>query len=265
MIVVTLGLLTSVASGAQTPVRTFQGEAPEQFLHDARITNVVELGEGITRPLRVTLEANGQTHDAVFKSIDERRQGATTLEDGSVEVGFEDTWQTEVAAYQLDLLLGLGMVPATIERRVRRDVGSLQWWVDSMMSEADRVAQGVQAPDPEAWNRQMFKVRLFDELISNTDRHPKNLLVTEDFQVRLIDHSRSFRENQNLRSPELLTRFSKSLLDAIAGLTKETLKDRLGRYVSNAKIDRLLQRRDAIVALARQRVAELGEAAVIYP
>jgi DNA-binding FadR family transcriptional regulator len=91
------------------------------------------------------------------------------------------------------------------------------------------------------------------------------MLVTKDFQVRLIDHSRSFRPDRELRNPEVLQRFSRTLLDAIGRLDRDGLREAIGRYLSNAEIDRLLQRRDAIVELARQRVAELGEAAVIYP
>jgi hypothetical protein len=259
------GLVVVTTLAAQDAVEPFQGSAAEEFLAKGSIKEVRDLGTGVTRPQRVTLEHNGQRHDSIFKSIDERRQGATTLADGSVEVGFQDTWQTEVAAYQLDLLIDLGMVPATVERRVGREVGSLQWWVESMMTEGERVAQALTAPDVEAWNREMFKVRLFDQLIANTDRHGKNLLVTRDFHVRLIDHSRSFRENRELGNPDLLKRFSRSLLDSLERMTEDAARDKLKRYLSNSQIQRMLQRRDAILALARQRVAELGEAAVIYP
>jgi hypothetical protein len=37
-----------------------------------------------------------------------------------------------------------------------------------------------------------------------------------------------------------------------------------GKYLTSGQIDRLFQRRDAIVALAKKRVAEKGEAAVLY-
>lgn len=262
--IVALSLVTAVAVAAQAP-EVFQGEAVEEFLREADVKSIRDLGEGITNPKEATLEYNGVTHRAVFKPVDIRKQGATTLEDGTVEVDFRDTWETEVAAYRLDRLIGLGLVPATIERRVGRDTGSLQWWVESEWTEGERSAQGLTAPDLEAWNQQMYKVRLFDQLISNTDRHPKNLLITKDFQVRLIDHSRSFRPDRELRNPEMLARFSRSLLDAIARLDKDNLKDAIGRFVNGAEIDRLLQRRDAILELARQRVAEFGEAAVIYP
>jgi hypothetical protein len=252
-------------AGLQTPTAIgFQDPAAEQFLLQGKITEVRELGEGVTRPRKVTLERDGLIHNAVFKWIDERRQGVYRLADGTEEVGFQDTWQTEVAAYRIDRLIGLGMVPATVERRVQGDEGSLQWWVDAAMSEEDRLEEKRNPPDLEAWNRQRLNVWLFDELISNVDRHLSNLLITSDFRIRLIDHSRSFRENQDLRHPERLTAFSQTLLDGLERLTKDGLEAEVGRYLSNAQIERLLARRDAILELARRRIAERGEDVVFY-
>jgi hypothetical protein len=114
------------------------------------------------------------------------------------------------------------------------------------------------------WQQRLLKVRLFDQLIDNVDRHGNNLLVTSDFDFRLIDHSRSFRPMRSLRKPEDLTRFSRTLLDAIAALDERGLKAQLGRYLTAGQIDRVLQRRDAILDLAKTRIAENGEAAVIY-
>ena len=36
----------------------------------------------------------------------------------------------------------------------------------------------------------------------NTDRHLNNILITKDFQIRLIDHSRSFRPFDTLKEPK---------------------------------------------------------------
>lgn len=243
----------------------YQGPEREQFLLKAKITKVKALSEGVTGAKRVTLEQGGVTHDAVFKAIDESKPGATKLADGSIDIGYQDSWQTEIAAYEVDKIIGLGLVPATVERRLEVNVGSFQWWVDSEMTEAKRIEQKLSPPDVEAWNRVMYRVRLFDQLISNVDRHLKNILITKDYQARLIDHSRSFRTNQKLAKPEDLTRFSKSLLEGIQRLEKKDLKKRVGKYLSDAQIDRMLQRRDAILELAKKRVAEKGEAAVIYP
>ena len=125
----------TVRAGLQT-VADFQGPAAEDFLTKAKITASKDLGEGITRPLKLTMELDGKTHFAVFKNIDERKFGVFTFPDGTSEVNFQDSWQTEVAAYRLDLMIGLGMVPATVERKFNGSDGSVQWWVESMMPES---------------------------------------------------------------------------------------------------------------------------------
>ena len=254
----------AVLAGQETAA-TFQGAAAEEFLQKAKVVTARELGTGITRPLRVTLQLNGVTHDGIFKDIDESKPGATSMAGGKIDVAYQDSWQCEIAAYVVDRIIGLGLVPATIQKDVRSRRGSLQWFVESKMTEAKRVADKISPPDAEAWNQQMLKVRLFDQLIANVDRHLNNLLVTENFEVRLVDHSRSFRINRELLNPEDLTRFSRSLLDGIKQLNKPDLKKKVKSYLSDPQIERLLQRRDAILALADKLVKERGEAAVIYP
>jgi hypothetical protein len=133
------------------------------------------------------------------------------------------------------------------------------------MSEAERLKQRVTPPDPEAFERRMLKMYLFDELIANVDRHLNNVKITADFDLRLIDHSRSFRDTRELRQPERLTRFSRSLLDGIATLEYQELRKRTVRWLEDGQIRAVLARRDAIVELARKAIAEKGEAAVIYP
>jgi hypothetical protein len=249
---------------AQETAATFQGQAAEDFLTKAKIVSTRPMGTGITHPYRVTLELDGVTHQAVFKSIDERKAGVTTLPDGTSEIDFQDSWQTEIAAYIVDRIIGLEMVPATVARKVDGKNGSLQWFVESMMPEADRVAKKLVSPDPESWSEQTYKTRLFDQLIANVDRHLNNILVTKEFNLRLVDHSRAFRINRALKDPDSLQRFSRSLLEGIKKLEKKDLQKRLGDYLTAAQIDRMLQRRDAILALADKRVKEKGEAAVLY-
>lgn len=201
---------------------------------------------------------------AAFKSIDVQKNGIERFPDGTSEVNFQDSWQTEIAAYRVDRLIGLGLVPATIERRIEGRLGSLQWWVQSMMPEAQRVEKKIAPPDRLAWTHRMMRVRLFDQLIANVDRHLNNLLVTAEFELRLVDHSRSFRLTRDLRKPERLPMFSRTLLQGIRTLTRENVRDATGRYLTPGQIARLIQRRDAILALAARLVAERGEAAVLY-
>ena len=262
--IVVIAFATALLHAAQEPAAEYQGPAAEQFLLKAKIGTVRALGQGVTHPYRVELDLDGVRHAAVFKSIDDRKAGVTTMPDGTSEVDFQDSWQTEVAAYHVDRIIGLGMVPATVPRRVDGKPGSLQWFVEGTITEEKRIAQHLVSTDEEGWSQQVFTMRLFDQLIANADRNLGNILVTGDFHIRLIDHSRSFRVNRALTKPETLLRFSRALLEGLSRLEKKDLQKRVGDYLTSGQIDRMLQRRDAILALAKQRVAEKGEAAVLF-
>ena len=256
---------TGVAAvSVQESADVFQGQAAEDFLTKARIVSSRPFGEGITRPLRVQLELDGVQHEGIFKSIDVRKPGVTTMPDGTSEIDFQDSWETEIAAYTVDRIIGLRMVPATVERKIDARAGSLQWFVQSKMRESERIAQKLVSPDAESWNQQTQNTRLFDQLITNVDRHLNNILVTNDFELRLVDHSRAFRINSSLRDPDSLQRFSRSLLEGIKKLEKKDLQKRLGSRLTSGQIERLLKRRDEILKLADKRVKEKGEAAVLY-
>ena len=254
-------ILIAGVAFAQTAVTDFQGPELEQFLSQGKITRGKQL-EGVTRSFKVTLEMDGKTQFGVWKTIDEQKTVAQL--DRGPEIGFQDSWRTDVAAYEVDRIIGLGMVPVTVERRFDGQTGSVQLWVESKMTEFERIQKKIRAPDTELWNRLIFKTRLFDNLIYNTDRHLNNLLITETFQIRLIDHSRSFRWFDELQKPKDLTRFSKGLLTGLGKLNEPILKERVGKYLTPDQIRGLLKRRDLILELARKQVAEKGEAAVVY-
>jgi len=262
--IVVMAAAVWTVQAAQETASDYQGQAAEEFLSKASVKESRPLGEGITRPFRVTLERDGVTHLAVFKNVDIRKPGVTTLADGSMEIDFQDSWETEIAAYVVDRIIGLGMVPATVQRYMDGKAGSMQWFVESEMTEAQRMERGLASPDAQDWQDQTDKAMLFDQLIANVDRHQRNILITKDYKIRLIDHSRSFRTNRSLKEPDKLQRFSQSLLEGIKRLEKDDLKKKVDSHISSGQIDRLLQRRDEILKLVDTRIAEKGEAAVLY-
>ena len=259
--------LSSLSAQAKPPLETkeqYQGAAAEEFLKKAKIVAVKDLGTGVTLPKKVTLELNGVTRNAVFKSIDDSKGRTAQFARGPGEVAFQDSWQCEIPGYVVDQIIGLGWVPATVERTVNGETGSLQWWVQSRFSEAERAKQAVNPPSPLKWHQNTMKMRLFDELIYNTDRHANNVLITDDFDLRLIDHSRSFRPYDRLKNPDALTQFSRELLEGIKKLDAQDLKKKVGRYLQSGQIQALIKRRDLIVALAEKLIKERGEAVVLY-
>jgi len=239
-----------------------QGSGLEEFLTRSKIMGLRNIGEGVTLPQKATLELDGSTQYGVFKTIDEYAK-VKQLDRGT-ELEFQDSWKTEIAAYELDKMLGLGMVPATVERTYAGKTGSLQFWIESKMSEAERYEKKMQPPRQFEWEEQVARIRMFDNLIYNTDRHLNNLRITEDWKIRLIDHSRSFRPFDQLKEPKQLTRFSRSLLEKMEQLNEPLLKERLGKYLSPYQIRGLLKRRDAMVALSKKLIAEKGAGTVLY-
>jgi hypothetical protein len=241
------------------------GEAAETFLRTANVVRKKALSVGITHSEQYTLSDGTRTHKAVWKTIDEFKRGVTNLEGGGLVVDFADSWKFEVAAYELDKLMGLGLVPPTVERTFGRTTGSLQMWVEGAMTEADRKQRKIDPPDLRAWNEQMYEVRLLHQLTYNTDlRNIRNVLIDSSFRVYAIDFSRAFMAYNDLRSKEDLTRFSRSVLEALKALDRPTLDAKLGHWLTRPQRDCILKRRDKILALAARRVQEQGEAAVLY-
>lgn len=243
-----------------------QGQEAEAFLQTARVVSKEPIGVGITHPDRLTLEDGTRKARALWKTINEHKPGLQKLATGASEFDFRDSYRAEVAAYQLDKLLGLDLVPPTVERRIDGRVGSLQLWVEDAMTQLDRKQKGLEPPDVDRWNQQMHNVRLLHQLTYNTDhQNIRNVLMDSSFRVYAVDSSRAFHVQVELLTPGDLVRFSRSVLQRLETLDRNTLKEHLGPWVGGMQIDGLLRRRDKILAIVKQRVAEKNEAEVFFP
>jgi len=237
------------------------GEEAEHFLRTAEIVSIKSFKtKAVTRPKKVELTNGEQTHYALFKTIDEF-EPMKHLKGGETELRFTDSFEYEIAAYELDKMLGLGIVPPAVRRRIGREV-----WVEGAMTEWERLkVRNIHPPDMVAWNEQMYTIRLFLQLIYDTDyNNINNLLVTPDWKIYKIDASRAFRNHKELRREGSLERFSRRVLTSLGALTEEDLDERLGRWLTKAQLKALWMRRNLILELADRRVAELGEDAVLF-
>ena len=224
----------------------------ERFLLDGRLLKSRGAGKGITGSIRATLTDGTLTHDVHVQTIDESKREFRSAQ--GVEFNFRDSWTFNIAAYKIDRMLGLNLVPVSVKRRWRSMEAAYTWWVDDvMMDEGDRLKKKTSPPDSKYWNEQMQLVRLFDQLIANTDRNLGNLLITNQWRIWAIDHTRAFRTSPALKSPANIGRCDRQVFERLKRLDRPTLTRAVGEYLQTWEIDSMLKRRDAIVALIEKR------------
>jgi hypothetical protein len=220
----------------------------EEYLRTWPIIRVIDVGEGVTNPQQAFFRPGGLAPRAAVKPL---RPGRPH--------GFWESYKSEIAAYEMDRLLGLDMVPVTVERSVNDRAASVQLWMEGCRKLSEIEAQN--PSDPSEWNRQVSRHRVFDALIANIDRNAGNILIDDEWNVILIDHSRAFAADEMPFKDEI-TRVDRELFDALKALDAETVTQRLKPWLFKSSIRDLLKRRDKLVEMVERLVEEKGEAAV---
>lgn len=250
-----------VVSASDEP--TLTKEQIKQFLTSAKVINSRESKKGITHTSRLTLSDGTITHDASFQPIDEHKASKELA--GGTEVNFVDSYKYNIAAYGLAELVGLDdMVPVYVERKWDGKTGSLSWWLPVKMDEAERYTKKINAPDVEAWNNQMYKIRVFDQLVADSDPNLTNVLIDESWRIWRIDFTRAFRLNREPKSPKDLVRCDRQLLEKLKALDANVLTTKTQGYLNKNEVKTVMARRDKIVAQFQKMISEKGEAAVLY-
>jgi len=251
------------------PDELAQREKWEAFLQSAEVdeskSRQLSGSAAVTKPWVLTLQLGGVTHDAIWKNP-QGRMG-----------GYWEGWTYEIAAYRLDKHFGLGMVPPTVERRFRGDRGSCQYWVGGGMELRERDEKRIKMPPAAVfgWNRATYLQRFFDNLIANEDRHSGQILITPDWRMILIDHSRSFRTSSRFTKslifsakspagPMLMSELPRAVVAKLKALDRAAVKSAVGDYLTEDEIRAVLIRRDLILAEIDRLIQVNGEDKVLY-
>jgi len=265
---VALGLLLSAHTvSAETVGRPAEwgDEQKERFLMEAKISGDERVSRGITGTRRLTLSDGIRMHDASWQTVDEFKLSKQTPR--GTEINFRDSYRYNIAAYKLDRLLGLRMIPVSVERKIGGNRGALTWWIDDvLMLELERYKKKITPPSPQAWNDRILQARIFNELVFNTDPNLGNLVITTDWKLWMIDFSRAFRTFDQLRAPKNVRspRVDRTLLAGLRALSAETLDAAVGDYLLKAEKRAVLARRDLLVAHIDRQIEERGEAVVLF-
>jgi hypothetical protein len=238
----------SAEAAAQTGAKIWLGRHAEfeEYLKTAPIARLARVPVGVTRPQQAFFAEGGLAGSALLKHLPPGRRS-----------GFWESYKSEIAAYRLDRVLGLDMVPPTVERSVEGESGSLQLWVGNCQLLKD-IQQSKLPPSPR-WVRQLRRQRTFDNLIANIDRNAGNLLVDDQRNLILIDHSRAFGSNTMPFMKEML-RIDREFYDRLKALDEATLMREVKPWVLDAgSVRDILKRRDKVVEQFDRLVREKGE------
>jgi hypothetical protein len=233
------------------------------FLRDAKVVEVKDIGEGITRPRRLTLEQGGVRARAVFRNVSQQKRVAD-LGGGRREVNFRDFHGFEPAAYRLSRLFGLDRVPPADRRRHGGEDGSVQIWIEKATTEGGRKEAGLTPPDTVRWKRQLQTMLVWDALVGNTDRNQGNILFGPDWEIWFIDHTRSFRQSTDLPDGERIIWCARTLFEKLRSVRDDEIRE-VGRgLLTPGEIRGVIERRKKLVALIEGLIAAKGESAVLF-
>lgn len=259
-------LLAAYLSFAQfLPQEISQREEWEDFLLTAEIVQAEDIGEGVTKPIRVYLKKDDLEKEGVWKNPK------------GMQKGFLEGWQFEIAAYRMDKLLNLNMIPPTVEKEYEGKKGSLQLWAGHEYSLLQMMEENIPFPQKRLPHvtRMKYIARVFDSLIANEDRTQQNILYTKDWRMILIDHSRSFRASKPFTEklvfgrraegrPMPFRQLPRQLVEKIKELTFESIKEAVAPYLEDKEIEAILARKKLILAEIEEMIQEKGENKVLY-
>ena len=215
----------------------------EDFLLTGKVIEEQVIGTGVTRPLKVTLKKGDKTIHAIFKTYDTHPVTYEEYEDS-------DRYEYDVAAYKLDRMLDLQMVPTAVIRKIDGDEGALQYWVENSINERDRLKDKIPFDGFCKKNEQYWLRFIFDTLIYNVDPNLTNLLWTRNgFMLILIDHTRAFRlkDSRTRQYWDVPLNVSDLLRKKLQALTIDNLTKNLSPYLTSMQIRAIIKRRNLIL------------------
>lgn len=222
----------------------------EAYLKAAKVAKMIGTQVGVTKPSKALLEPGGPVEAMAWKPLAPRMRG-----------GYWESYKSEIAAYELDKLLELHMVPPKVERTLRGEVGVAVMWASPTTSFKEK---GGVPPPPSGkipqWTRQLVRAKMFDNLIANIDPNLGNWLVDPDGHIILIDHSRAFTTTK--RVVHEMHNVDLPLWERMKALDEPALTAALSRWLSKHEIRAVLERRDRLGKEIDKLIASKGQSVI---
>jgi len=232
------------------------GEPSAPVPHPRRVgSRADELSAEILTDLLANGTVDSSTTDLVGRTIVEISGGGKSIKALFAEGPRNKDLNPELAAYRLDRLIGLDMVPVTVARELDGKRGTLQFLPDNARDELYRSQAG---QGGGAWcplQRQWNSMYVFDSLIYNEGRAPTKMVYSpENWQMMLMQNDTVFGTGRG--RPKYLAEAQLTLtstwLDALTSISDDVLTENLGDVLSKRQISALGKRRDLLLEESRR-------------
>jgi hypothetical protein len=207
------------------------------------------LSADATAALLASGDLANERKDAAGRNIVTVSDGNRSLDAVFTKRGGRDFYP-EVAAYKLDQLLELKMVPVTVQRKVGRSEGSLQFLPPKLSNEQQRSQTNrggsAQCPLDQQWSA----MYVFDTLIFNEGRTFDRMTYSTDvWKLILVGHDKAFTTSK--KRPRHLAEVDLAVgqgwRDALAALTDDVIEQEFADVLDKRRRNALAARRDALL------------------
>jgi hypothetical protein len=224
----------------------------EEYLRTAPIERTEGTAVGTQRIRHAIFKPGGLAAGAAVRNILGRRDS------------FFESYKSEIAAYKLDRMLDLNMVPPTVERRYEGKGASVQLWVENTIMLRDKREKGLNDPNATRWNQNLHRALVFDYLTGNIDNNEGNWLFDKDWNFFKIDCSRCFAGAVQMKTDaRKIGRIDRPFFERLKALDRNAVKKEIGDHLTeNNALGAVFARRDALVQDFEKMAKQNGEAQV---
>lgn len=235
---------------------SFDQKETEKYLKKARISH---------------RRSSGTRGDSYFVDLDVggiKKRGFLKFSDYQRPRKPTDSYVYGLAAYEMDKLLDLNMIPPVVERTFNQGKASLQILVNRLLDEGERRLKNIAPPDPERFFNALEEIKIFEYLVYSTalckQSDLQDILISDEWKAWRVDFSEAFKPSPELIEGCEITRCSRNLYQKLQQIEDKKIKSKLKKYLNKDEIDALLKRKKLIIETIQKLIEEKGEAAVLF-
>jgi hypothetical protein len=230
----------------------------ENYLKTAKIVSRRRAG-GRGENWVISLDDGKISRHAFFKLLSQTRPALIT-----------DSYKYGIAAYELDKLLDLNLVPPVVEREIEGRKGSLQIFIEGALNESVRRMKNIKPQEPEKFKNTLEDLSVFENLTYSPsfcgERELDDILIMykEDWKVWRVDFSEAFAPSPELIPGCEISGCSKKLYQNLIKLEDNVIKAKLKHYLNDEEMSMLLKRKKLVIEKIKKLTEEKGEESVLF-